>query len=306
MSIFLRRRTARNPEPPTVAGLAAALQPRGWRPVEGTPFDGSLEDKVHDMSRAMYGVPHGMNTAQAGIRVGGTVFRDAWSTRIAGRDVVVANAWTDIETEVRYAPVEWHGAAVCGVALPTLLPLIEVQSRQLHPVVYARPTPTGDPEFDARFVSVAAPSGFPDVLTSEVRARMLARDDWSFVGERYWLGCVTKHGFRTADDVLERVDAVMAVVAALPASVVPAATDRSTEDLVARIEALTSLDEAMTFLQRLSPDDRRNLAASDSALAAFADVRTPQEAMGRLQALPPAQKMQVMGQFMRARDQRRR
>ena len=306
MSLFTRLRAAQKaPEPPAVPGLAEVLQARGWRPVSGRPFDGHLEDKVHDLSRAMYGVPRGSNTAQMGIRVGGTEFRDAFTTRVTGHDVVVANAWTEIETQLRYATVEWHGAAVCGVSLPAFVPLDEVQSRKLSPVVFTPPTATDDPRFDACFVTTGPPSGPAEVLTPDVRERMLVRDDWSFVFERYWMGCVTKHGFQSPDEVLERVDAVLAVVAALPAALVPAEMDRSGDDLAARIEGLRSIDEAMAFLQGLTDDDRRRLAESSSPLAAFADVQTPQEAMARLHSLPQAQQMQLFGMFMRIRDQRR-
>lgn len=306
MSLFTRHRAAQQaPEPPAVPGLAEVLQPRGWRPVSGRPFDGHLEDTVHDLSRAMYGVPRGTNTAQIGIRVGGTIFRDVFATRVTGHDVVVANAWTEIETELRYATVEWHGAAVCGVSLPAFVPLDQVQSRKLSPVVFTDPTSTGDPRFEACFVTTGPPSGIPEVLTPEVRERMLARDDWSFAFERYWMGCVTKHGFQAPEEVLERVDAVLAVVAALPAALVPAQMDRSADDVAARIEGLKSIDEAMAFLQGLTDDDRRRLAASDSPLAPFADVQSPQEAMTRLHSLPQAQQMQLFGMFMRIRDQRR-
>lgn len=307
MSLFLHRRSAsRNAEPPTVPGLAEGLGARGWQPVTGTPFDGHLEDVVHDVSRAMYGDPRGTNTTLRGIRVGGTVFRDACGRRVDGRDVVVANGWTEIEAEVRSAPVEWHGAAVCAVALPVVLPKLAVQSRLLNPAVLTEPVTTGDPAFDAAFVTTVVPRGLPDVLTPEVRARMLARDDWTFVAERYWFACVTRPAFRTPEEALDRVDAVLAVVAALPADVVPADAEPAVDDLLARVEALTSLDDALAFLQGLTPDERARLAASDSALSAFSDVRTPQEAMARLGTLDPARRMQVMGMFMRVRDQRRR
>jgi hypothetical protein len=306
MSLFTRRHAGLNPDPPSVPGLAEALGPRGWQPVTGTPFDGHLEEAIHDARRAMHGYPRGTNTAQLGIRVGGTVFRDAFTRRIDGRDVVVANGWTEIETETRYAPVVWHGTAVCAVALPTMLPMAGVQSRQLTPRVFTQPVDTGDPAFDAVFVTTGDPAGLPGLLTPDVRAAMLVRDDWSFLAERYWFGCVTKGGFRTPEEVLGRVDAVHAVVAAMPEELVPAAVEPAVDDLLARIERLTTMEEAFALLQGLTPDDRARLAASDSALAAFADVRTPQEAMARLKTLDPMQRMQVAGMFMRVRDQRRR
>ena len=307
MSLFTRRHPDRlHPDPPTFPALAEALTSRGWQPVPGTPFDGHLEEAIHDARRAMHGIPRGTNTTELGIRVGGTVFRDVFGRRIDGRDVVVANGWTEIETQGRYVAVEWHGTAVCAVALPTMLPLVGAQSRKLRPQVYTQPVATGDPAFDAVFLTTGDPNGLPGLLTPAVRARMLARDDWSFLAERYWFGCISKRGFRTPEEVLERVDAVRAVVAALPAELVPAPVEPAVDDLLARIEALTSLDQALVLLQGLTPDERARLAASDSALAAFADVRTPQEAMARLKTLDPAQRMQVAGMFMRVRDQRRR
>jgi hypothetical protein len=61
----------------------------------------------------------------------------------------------------------------------------------------------------------------------------------------------------------------------------------------------------MAFLQGLTDDDRRSLAASSSPLAPFADVQTPQEAMSRVRSPPQGQQMQLMGKFMRVRDKRR-
>ena len=81
-----------------------ALAPRGWQPVTGTPFDGHLEDLIHDASRAMYGVPRGTNPAQLGIRVGATVFRDAFGRRIDGggaRSRAFAVLASTIEVELR-------------------------------------------------------------------------------------------------------------------------------------------------------------------------------------------------------------
>ena len=129
----------------------------------------------------------------------------------------------------KFAPTN---GAVCAVALSALLPLAGVQSRQLRPQVHTSPVATGDAAFDAAFVTTGDPAGLPGLLTAEVRARMLARDDWSFLAERYWFGCITERGFRTPEEVLERVDAVRAVVAALPAELVPAPVEPAVDDLV--------------------------------------------------------------------------
>lgn len=115
------------------------------------------------------------------------------------------------------------------------------------------------------------------------------------------LVCVTQGSFATADDVVRRVHDVLDLVAAIPASVVAHRVDRSVDDLAARIARIDSVEQAITFLQGLGDADRERLARSDTPLAGFADVRTPEEAMARFQALDQAQQMQLMGLFMRAR-----
>ncbi len=68
------------------------------------------------------------------------------------------------------------------------------------------------------------------------------------------------------------------------------------------------MDQGLALLQQLTSDERDRLARSDSplaALAALADVRTPQEAMARFKTLDPQRKMQLMTTFMRVRDAER-
>jgi hypothetical protein len=103
--------------------------------------------------------------------------------------------------------------------------------------------------------------------------------------------------------VRHRLDEVFELVHALPASIVPAQIDRSVDDLATRIEKIDSVEEALTFLEQLSPEDRRRLASSDTPLAAFADVTTPDEAMARLESLDMPQRMQLLGMFQRLDDQ---
>jgi hypothetical protein len=58
MPLFGRGRLSSTPDAvPSVPGLADAATAQGWQPVSGNPFDGHLEDAVHDISRAMYGAP---------------------------------------------------------------------------------------------------------------------------------------------------------------------------------------------------------------------------------------------------------
>ena len=44
------------------------------------------------------------------------------------------------------------------------------------------------------------------------------------------------------------------------------------------------------FLEQLSPDDRQRLAQSNTPLAAFADVATPEQAIARLESLDMPQR----------------
>jgi hypothetical protein len=91
-------------------------------------------------------------------------------------------------------------------------------------------------------------------------------------------------------------------VAVIPTSVLPDHVDHSADGLIARISRLTSIEDAMTMLQQLTPAEREQLARSDTPLAALADVRTPQEAFARYKALDPQRKMQLMAMFMRVGD----
>ena len=59
------------------------------------------------------------------------------------------------------------------------------------------------------------------------------------------------------------------------------------------------MEDAIAFLQGLTPDERERLARSDTPLAAFADVRTPEEAMARFGSLPEARRMQLLAMFAR-------
>ena len=299
--------------PAGFTGLAEFGQAEGWEPVPGQPFDGHLETAVHEITRAMYGAARtGHAVMQTGIRVGGTAFPDAFRASVGGRTVIVANAWTSIEAEVRYSTGDVRGVAVCAVEVPAVLPFLGIQSRRFPPIGLMRVTPTGDPGFDERFAVNAVPEAVPAVpsldavLTPEVRQRIMAHDDWVFWHERYLLGCVSPGVFRSAAEVSQRIGEVLGMVAAFPASAAPRQVDHSADDLMARIAALKSMDEGMAFLTRLTPADREQLARSGSPLAVLADVRTPQEAMARFRSLPQPQKMQLMMMFMEVKDQQRR
>ena len=86
---------------------------------------------------------------------------------------------------------------------------------------------------------------------------------------------------------------------AFPAALMPTQIDRSVDDLAARIDKIESVEDALAFLQQLTPDDRQRLAESNTPLAAFADVRTPEEAMARLESLDVQHRMQLLAMFQR-------
>jgi hypothetical protein len=62
----------------------------------------------------------------------------------------------------------------------------------------------------------------------------------------------------------------------------------------------------MNFLQALAPEERAQVAQSDTPLAAFADVRGPDEARERLGALDQRQKLELLAMFMRVKDTQQR
>jgi hypothetical protein len=138
------------------------------------------------------------------------------------------------------------------------------------------------------------------VVTQEMQQRISARDDWSFIAEETTFISVCRDPFATADEVSQRVSDVLAIVAALPASVAPAQVDHSADDLLARIAHIDTVEQALAFLQQLSDADRQRLAASPTPLAKFADVRSPDEAIARMMALPETERLQLLAMFQKA------
>lgn len=282
-----------------VPGLAAAAAARGWQPAPDQPFSRDLHDMLFDLTYDMYGVPRGSVGQDLGRNWKGIGFHDAYRFSDAGRAGTVANARTRLEYEVQAVMGAPMDAAVCAVELPAVLSSGLVQSRRYRPLLNLRATPTGNPAFDERFLSMLPPVGAV-WLTPEVQQRLLTHDDWVLLSFATSLVCVTQGAFASADEVLRRVDDVLELVAAIPSSVVPDHTDTSVDDLAARIAGIDSIEQAIAFLQGLSDGDRERLAHSDTPLAGFADVRTPEEAMARMQSLDQAKQMQLMGLFMRS------
>jgi hypothetical protein len=190
--------------------------------------------------------------------------------------------------------------AVCTVELATMVPGAIVQPDRIQQIRRWGRTKVGNPAFDDQFLVNTGDAGFiRQILTPDVRQRIMMRDDWVF-----WLGenlfaCVAKGKFRSIDEVSSRVSEVLGIVTAIPGTVMPSQVDYSADDLVARISRLDDVDDAIAFLQSLTPDERERLARSDTPLAAFADVRTPEEALARFGSLPEAQRMQLLAMFSR-------
>src|SRR5262249_39468546 len=161
---------------------------------------------------------------------------------------------------------------------------------------------------DDRFIVYGTQMGAigpAQILTAEIQQRIMAHDDWVFIFESYLLGCLSHPRYQSVDQVGQRIGEVLGIVGAIPASVAPATMDHSQDDLAARISQLTGLEDAMAFLQGLSPAEREQLARSNTPLAVMADVTTPQQAMSRFQSLDQGKKLQLIAMFQRVEDERR-
>jgi hypothetical protein len=293
-------------QPAGASLLGQAAFTQGWQPLGNQPFDGELEGRVPAITRCLWGMSRSENLQS---QHSNTNYRDAFRGSVDGRNVTVANAWSYLlPPGVRPDP-GFGGVGCCVVELPSTLPVLCVQPRRIHAVLGMHAMPTGSPEFDQRFIVNAVPAGmFGDpqqVLTPEVQQRIMARDDWVFLAERYLLGCFSRGPFGSFDEATQRLGEVLAIVAAIPASVLPDHVDHSQDDLIDRIDRLTSVEDALAFLQGLSQGDRDRLAKSDTPLAVFADCQTPEEAIARFQSLDDRQRLQIITRFTEVRDARR-
>jgi len=296
------------PGQPAVSSLfGQAAFTLGWQPVGDRPFDGHLEGRTAAIISCLWGMSRG--TPQQDQYNTGTSFRDAFRGSVDGRMVTVANAWTMLlPPGVRRDP-GFGGVGCCAVELPSTLPILCVQPRRIHAVLGMHATPVGSHEFDQRFIVNAVPAGVlgdpRQVLTPEVQQRIMARDDWVFLAERYLLGCFSRGPFGSFEEATQRLSDVLAIVAAIPASVLPDHVDHSQDDLIDRISRLTSVEDALAFLQGLTPGERERLAQSSTPLAVFADCQTPEEAIARFQSLDERQRLQIITMFTEVRDARR-
>lgn len=302
MALFRRRHDAPATEaqpPPERSRFEAAALGRGWEPVDASAFDSRIVDSMADCTHVFHGHPRRLTDISATYAAH---VHDAFRAERDGREVLVTNAFTNITGGSSARAVA--GVSVCAAEVPALIALVCVQPRRFkHPVVSLLPeTTTGDAAFDEGFRVQMAP-GLPAVeITPEMRRLISARDDWIFLVERYRFTCFGDLPYDSVDEMARRMDDVLAVVAALPASVVPNRVDHSQDDLVARIARLDTVEDALALLQDLTPEDRELLARSDTPLAGFADIRTPEEAIARFQSLDTTKRLQILAMFQRVDD----
>lgn len=300
MHLFGHHHDATNPP-----GSPATPPPRppattqGWQAVDGRPFLPRIHDLVHDATRAMYGHPRWSDTPSMGI--GETIYRDAFRGTFDGRTIVVANALTPMDPGLFQRDRSTPAVAVAAAEVPTMLMPLCVQSRQFMDVLRMRELPTGDPMFDERFRVVGADESLA-LLTDPVRWCIAPHADWVLWLSETFVVSVSKGGYESSDEMNRRVGDMLTLVSALPESIVPRQVDHSADDLAARIDRIGSVEDAFAFLQALTPADRERLARSNTPLAAFADVRTPDEAMARMMSLDVPSRMQLMAVFSRVRD----
>jgi len=294
---FFRRFTQGMGHATRVAGLAEAASSWGWEAAGDDPFAAGLTDAIHGVARTLNGIFRTM-TGSNDLMVAGTRYRDAYRATVDGRAVTVANAWITIEAVVAGGR-RAVGSGVVAVELSTVLLIGGIEPRGRHNGIPGPEVPTGNASFDAAYRVVGAGRLSKGVVTPEMQQRIAARDDWAFIAQDTTFVSICREPFATPDEVSQRVRDVLAIVTALPASVAPAQVDHSVDDLLARISRIDDLEQALAFVQQLSDADRQRLAASPTPLAKFADVRTPDEAIGRFMSLPEAERVQVLAMFQK-------
>jgi len=301
MPLFGRRRHVSTREgnvaEPSFSGAASA---NALEPVSGAVFDEEVEHAIHQAARVLHGISPEAHSSVASQPTSYRMsFHEVFRTTRDGRAIVVANGGININPGLVGTRLGIRHVAVCVVELPSTPALACVQpSRCRHQVIRHLPhTKTGNPAFDERFTVTITPGLPPLELTPDMQTLLMARDDWIFRAQGNQLICVSHDPFGSAHEMLQRIDDVLNIVATIPTSALAARVDHSEDDLIRRISQLDGVDDAIAFLQQLRPADRERLAQSDTPLAAFADVTTPEEAMKRFQTLEPARQMQLLTMF---------
>jgi len=298
MALFRHRHTASPPvAQPEDSPLAPDARIRGWEPVTDAVFPSDLTDYIHKSARVLRGgLPHDSGEPNAVDYP--TVFHDIFRSHVGDRTVIVANGVTNLGRS--FGTSDIHDSSVCVVELPSVISIACIEPRRLHPLMSTRQeVETGDQAFDKQFRVNASPELGVVTITPEMRQLIMARDDWIFRTQLFLFACIADERYESVDAMQRRIDAVLAIVAAIPESMLPRRVDHSADDLAARISRIDDVEGAIAFLQKLTPVDREKLAHSDTPLSAFADVTTPEQAMARFESLDDQRRMQLMAMFMR-------
>src|SRR5689334_14702494 len=150
MRLFKRRLPTSAPTV-EVAGLEQLAATRGWRAVDRPSLGTTLDDRIWVANFSLYDrrKPISSNDPSE-VRIGH--YRNCFEGEVDGRRIAIANHSTNVAQLRLY---EWKAVSVCAVWLGTLCPVVVIQPRSLPPVAAHVPeTPTGNPEFDARFVTL--------------------------------------------------------------------------------------------------------------------------------------------------------
>jgi len=291
VKLFGKKQTAESSGGEQVPGLADLAAARGWQPVDGEPLR-DMADQVHRLAWVLHDRRYSSLYDPTSVEHR-TLYRDAYAGEADGHGIVVANAWTNIGPQQVVRLLEGRAIAICAVERCKFPPLLIQPSRLPLLSKHIATTSTGDAEFDARFVTQAPLPGTAELVSDDVRHRILAHDDWAFVGAPGTLLCASTGPFESADAVAARVEEVLGVVAAFEAGAVPTPADPETAALLDRVARIASLDDALAFLLGLTAHERELLARSDTPLAAFANVTTPDQALEQLQTLDVAQRLRL-------------
>ncbi|HTN79779.1 MAG TPA: hypothetical protein VMK16_08900 [Acidimicrobiales bacterium] len=251
-------------------------------------------DQIKRASRVLHGFAPEPSSTLHGGAIPNMFYNDVFAGTIDGRAIKVANVRTPMESMSLEYMAKVQSTSLVTVELSTLVPYA-VEPRLRHQVIHGFEMATGDAEFDAAFRVVGLFAMGESPFSPEARRLIEAHRDWIFLFDGPLLMSVGLPAFTTGDDLTTRVREVVGVVNAFPASA--GTIDHSVDDLLTRIGQLNSVEEAMTFLQALSPSDRERLAKSPTPLAKFADVQTPDEITQRFMSLDMNERMQVLAMF---------
>jgi hypothetical protein len=301
MGLFGRRRGSSTPAKQSEESrFAAEARALGWEPADESAFVRLVDLSVYESARVLYG--QGPHETEDHVHSYGTHYHDLFRATVNGRRVFVANGAQNIVPHLFDSAQEVKTFSVCVAELPSVYAVVSIAPRHVpQPVHLMAEYKTGNAEFDAAYRVNVSPLGEPAV-TPEMQRLILARDNWAFRSVAGAFVCTQKDAYEFIDDMQARIAEVLAIVAAIPESVLPSRVDHSADDLLARIDKLESVEDAIAFLQQLTPADRERLASSPTPLAEFADVETPEAAIERFESLSQQRRLEIITMFSRVSD----